>query len=333
MKFLDQAKIYVKAGDGGSGSASFRREKFIEFGGPDGGDGGKGGSIIFTADKNLNTLIDFRYRQHFKGEKGQDGKGKNKTGSSADSLVLKIPAGTQVFEEDKKTLFMDITKPKQKVEILHGGKGGLGNSHFKGSRNQAPKFAQSGSLGEGKWIWLRLKLIADAGLVGLPNAGKSTLLSTLTKAKPKIASYPFTTLNPNLGVIRFRDVEFVLADVPGLIEGAHKGIGLGHTFLSHVERCTSLIHLVDSTENYICANYHTIRKELKKYGFNLVNKDEIVVLTKTDLIQGKELKNKLHDLERSSGKKVLAISSSNRVGLKSLSREIYLYVSKHAKHK
>ena len=333
MKFLDEAKIFIKSGDGGDGCVSFRREKYVEFGGPDGGDGGRGGDIVLLAEENLNTLIDYRYRQHFVAKNGAHGRGKNKTGSSADPLVLKVPTGTQVFEEDKKTLFTDITKPDQRIEVLVGGKGGLGNSHFKGSRNQAPKFSQPGSLGEGKWIWLRLKLIADAGLVGLPNSGKSTLLSVLTQAKPKIANYPFTTLNPNLGVTKFKDIEFVLADIPGLIEGAHKGIGLGHTFLSHVERCTTLVHLIDSTEIDICANYHTIRKELKKYGFNLVNKDEIVVLTKIDLIQNKELKDKIRDLEKVSGKRVLKISSADRVGLTELSKEIYSYVSKNKQHK
>jgi len=245
MKFLDQAKIYLKAGNGGSGSASFRREKFIEFGGPDGGDGGRGGSIIFATDKNLNTLIDFRYQQHFKAEKGEDGKGKQKTGRSGKNLILKVPIGTQIFEEDNNTLIEDLNKAEQKIVIANGGMGGSGNIKFKSSTNRAPKKKTSGDKGENFWIWLQLKVIADVGIVGMPNSGKSSLLSALTAARPKIANYPFTTINPNLGVAMYNNKEITLADIPGLIEGAHEGIGLGDKFLRHIERCKNILHLID----------------------------------------------------------------------------------------
>ena len=243
MKFLDQAKIFVKAGDGGSGSASFRREKFIEFGGPDGGDGGRGGSIICVADKNLNTLIDFRYQQHFKAEKGQDGKGKKKTGKSGKDLILKVPVGTQILEEDNNTLIEDLTKSEKKINIANGGKGGLGNVRFKSSTNRSPRKKTDGENGESFWIWLQLKVIADIGIVGMPNSGKSSLLSVLTSARPKIANYPFTTINPSLGVANYNNKEVILADIPGLIEGAHEGIGLGDKFLRHIERCNNILHL------------------------------------------------------------------------------------------
>ena len=249
MKFLDQAKIYVKAGDGGSGSASFRREKFVEFGGPDGGDGGKGGSVIFVANENLNTLIDFRYQQHFKAEKGQDGKGKKRTGKSGKDLILKVPVGTQILEEDNNTLIEDLTKSEQEITVANGGKGGLGNVRFKSSTNRAPRKITNGDKGESFWIWLQLKVIADIGIIGMPNSGKSSLLSVLTSAKPKIANYPFTTINPNLGVTNYNNKEITLADIPGLIEGAHEGVGLGDKFLRHIERCKSILHLIDITEN------------------------------------------------------------------------------------
>ena len=280
MKFLDQAKIYVKAGDGGPGSASFRREKFVEFGGPDGGDGGDGGSIILSAQENLNTLIDFRFKQHFKAERGQNGMGKKKTGKNGKDLILKIPIGTQIFEEDNNTLIDDLTKIGQKIVIAKGGKKGLGNVRFKSSTNRAPRKKTDGSEGESFWICLQLKVIADIGIIGMPNAGKSSLLSMLTKAKPKIANYPFTTINPNLGVASYNDKEITLADIPGLIEGAHEGIGLGDKFLRHIERCKSLIHLIDITDENVLENYQKIRKELSKYSTSLLKKKEIIVLIK-----------------------------------------------------
>ena len=280
MKFLDQAKIYVEAGNGGSGSASFRREKFIEFGGPDGGDGGSGGSIIFTANKNLNTLIDFRYQQHFKGEKGQNGKGKKKTGKSGKDLILKVPIGTQIFEEDNNTLVEDLTNHEQKIVIANGGKGGLGNVRFKSSINRAPRKKTDGHKGESFWIWLQLKVIADVGIVGMPNCGKSSLLSVLTGAKPKIADYPFTTINPNLGVANYDDKEVILADIPGLIEGAHEGIGLGDKFLRHIERCKNILHLIDITNDNLLENYTKVRKELFKYSNKLTKKKKLLSLIK-----------------------------------------------------
>ena len=255
MKFLDQAKIYLKAGDGGSGSASFRREKFVEFGGPDGGDGGDGGSIILVSTKNLNTLIDFRYQQHFKAENGQNGKGKKKTGKSGRDLTLRVPVGTQILEEDNNTLIDDLTGSEQKTIIANGGKGGLGNVRFKSSTNRSPRKKTDGNKGEGFWVWLQLKVIADIGIIGMPNAGKSSLLSVLTSARPKIANYPFTTINPNLGVTNYDNKEVTLADVPGLIEGAHEGIGLGDKFLRHIERCKSILHLIDITNENLLENY------------------------------------------------------------------------------
>ena len=255
MKFLDQAKIYIKAGNGGSGSASFRREKYIEFGGPDGGDGGEGGSIIVEAERNLNTLIDFRYRQHFKAERGYDGKGKKKTGKSGKDLVLKVPVGTQIFEEDNNSLIEDLTKNNQRIIVAQGGKGGLGNVRFKSSTNRTPRKKTEGGEGEGFWLWLQLKVIADVGIVGMPNSGKSSLLSVLTSAKPKIANYPFTTINPNLGVASYNNKEITLADIPGLIEGAHEGIGLGDKFLRHIERCKNILHLIDVTNENLIENY------------------------------------------------------------------------------
>ena len=291
MKFLDQAKIYLKAGSGGSGSSSFRREKFVEFGGPDGGDGGNGGSIILIAENNLNTLIDFRFQQHFKAEKGGNGMGKKQTGRDGKNLILKIPTGTQIFEEDNNTLIEDLKTAGQKIIIAQGGKKGLGNVRFKSSTNRAPRKKTSGAAGENLCIWLQLKVIADIGIVGMPNAGKSSLLSALTKAKPKIANYPFTTLNPNLGVTSYNDKEVTLADIPGIIEGAHEGVGLGDKFLRHIERCKSLIHLIDITEEDTLGNYLKIRKELSKYGSNLLKKKEIIVFNKIDVMD----KNKIND--------------------------------------
>ena len=293
MKFLDQAKIFVKAGNGGSGSASFRREKFVEFGGPDGGDGGCGGSVIFLATKNLNTLIDFRYQQHFKAENGQVGRGKKQTGKGGKNLILKVPIGTQILEEDNITLIEDLTKSDQKVIIANGGKGGLGNVRFKSSTNRAPRKKTDGNKGESFWIWLQLKVIADVGIIGMPNSGKSSLLSALTSAKPKIANYPFTTINPNLGVTSYDDKEITLADVPGIIEGANEGIGLGYKFLRHIERCKSVLHLIDITDDNLLENYFKVREELSKYGKKLAKKREIVVFNKVDLIEEKEISEKV----------------------------------------
>ena len=320
MKFLDQAKIYVKAGDGGSGSASFRREKFIEFGGPDGGDGGDGGSIILVAKENLNTLIDFRYQQHFKAEKGQNGMGKKKTGRNGKDLVLNVPIGTQIFEEDNNTLIEDLKKIDEKVIIAKGGGRGLGNVRFKSSTNRTPRKKTDGSEGESFWIWLQLKVIADIGIIGMPNAGKSSLLSVLTKAKPKIANYPFTTINPNLGVTSYSDKEITIADIPGLIEGAHEGIGLGDKFLRHIERCKSLIHLIDVTENDILENYLKIRKELSKYSNNLLKKKEIIVFNKIDIINTNKVNEKINFFKKKIKKNIYKISVAQNNGLSTLKK-------------
>ena len=320
MKFLDQAKIYVKAGDGGKGSASFRREKFIEFGGPNGGDGGKGGSIKLVCEKNLNTLIDFRYQQHLNAERGGDGKGQNKTGKSGSDLILKIPIGTQVLEEDNKTLIFDCTKEDQSFVVANGGKGGLGNTRFKSSTNRAPRKITKGALGEDFWIWLQLKTIADIGIIGLPNAGKSSLLAALTKAKPKIANYQFTTLNPNLGVTSYDNKELTLADIPGLIEGANEGVGLGYKFLKHIERCKNLLHLIDITETNLLKCYFQVRKELKKYSDKLINKKEIVVLNKTDLIDKEKILKITNELKKKIKTKIFIISTVKKEGLLDLKK-------------
>ncbi|PHQ85030.1 MAG: GTPase ObgE, partial [Candidatus Pelagibacter sp.] len=288
MKFLDQVKIFIIAGDGGSGSPSFRREKFIEFGGPDGGDGGKGGSVVLKSERNLNTLIDYRYQQHFKAEKGEDGKGKNKTGKSGDNLFLKVPVGTQVFEEDNKTLIYDFEKENEEFIVANGGKSGFGNTRFKSSTNRAPKKFTKGAKGEEFWIWLQLKIIADIGIIGLPNAGKSSLLAAITSATPKIANYKFSTLSPNLGVAIYDDKEITLADIPGLIEGAHTGVGLGIKFLKHIERCKTLLHMIDITTENLETSYNQVRKELGNYNKDLLTKDELVVLNKTDLLDEEE---------------------------------------------
>ena len=285
MKFLDQAKINLKAGNGGSGSASFRREKFVEFGGPDGGDGGDGGSILFEAERNLNTLIDYRYSQHFKAENGKPGSKKNKTGANGKDLVLKVPIGTQIYEEDNNTIIYDFKKNKEKYLVATGGKGGLGNVRFKSSTNRAPRKKTNGKNGEEFWIWLQLKIIADVGIIGLPNAGKSSLLASLTRAKPKIADYPFTTINPNLGVSYFNNKEVTIADIPGLVEGAHKGVGLGDKFLRHIERCKILLHLIDVSKNNLVENYEKIRSELKNYDSSLSKKREIIYFNKSDLVE------------------------------------------------
>ena len=298
MKFLDQAKIYIKAGNGGSGSASFRREKFIEYGGPDGGDGGEGGSIIVESDRNLNTLIDFRYAQHFKAQHGKPGSKRNKTGANGKDLILKVPVGTQIYEEDNNTLIYDFTKNKEKYLVASGGKGGLGNVRFKSSTNRAPKKKTNGKLGEEFWIWLQLKVIADIGIIGKPNAGKSSLLAALTRAKPKIANYPFTTINPNLGVTYYDGKEVTLADIPGLVEGAHKGVGLGDKFLRHIERCKVLLHLIDVSEEDLISVYKKIKFELSTYDKNLIKKKEIIFFNKSDLLDEKEINKRLNEFKK-----------------------------------
>ena len=327
MKFLDQVKIFIKAGDGGSGSPSFRREKFIEFGGPDGGDGGKGGSIIFRSERNLNTLIDFRYQQHFKAERGGNGSGKNKTGRGGESLYLKVPVGTQVFEEDNKTLIFDFKKENEEYVAAIGGRGGFGNTRFKSSTNRAPKKFTKGHLGEEFWIWLQLKTIADIGIIGFPNAGKSSLLAKLTSATPKIANYKFTTLNPNLGVAMYDDKEITLADIPGLIEGAHEGIGLGIKFLKHIERCNTLLHMIDITDENIEKSYSQVRKELKNYSKKLIEKNEIVVLNKIDLIDQKEVKQIKDKFLKKYKVNLLTISTLNKKSVSNLKSKLIKYVA------
>ncbi len=322
MKFLDQAKIYIVSGKGGKGCVSFRKEKYIEFGGPNGGDGGKGGDIICKTDNNLNTLIDFRYQQHFKAKKGQDGKGKNQTGSNGDDLIIKVPPGTEIYNEDKSILLFDLTNKNQSVTLAKGGKGGLGNSHFKSSTNQAPRQFTNGEQFEEKWVWLSLKLFADVGIVGKPNAGKSTLLSTISKAQPKIADYPFTTLHPILGVVDKFDKEIIFADIPGLIEGAHEGKGLGDKFLAHIERCKIILHLIDCSDNDCVKNYKSIKQELEKYGKNLNNKKEIIVLTKID-IQNKNIDRIQKEINKISGKMPFKISSLSGEGLKKILQIIF----------
>ena len=327
MKFLDQVKIYVKAGNGGSGSPSFRREKFVEFGGPDGGDGGKGGSVILISERNLNTLIDYRYQQHFKAERGKDGSGKNKTGKGGEDLYLKVPLGTQVFEEDNKTLIYDFKSQKEEFLVASGGKGGFGNTRFKSSTNRAPKKFTKGGQGEEFWIWLQLKTIADIGIIGLPNAGKSSLLASMTSANPKIANYKFTTINPNLGVASYDDKEVTLADIPGLIEGAHTGTGLGIKFLKHIERCKTLLHLIDITEDDLFNSYNQVRKELSKYSKDLVKKKEIVVLNKTDLIDEEEKKEKIKKLKNKLKKNIFFMSTMDKKSVSDIKSKLVNYVS------
>ena len=327
MKFLDQVKINIKAGDGGNGSPSFRREKFIEFGGPDGGDGGKGGSIILKSERNLNTLIDYRYQQHHKAERGGDGAGKNRTGRGGDNLILKVPIGTQVFEEDNKTLIYDFKNEKEEFVAADGGKGGLGNTRFKSSTNRAPRKFTKGTVGEKYVIWLQLKTIADIGIIGLPNAGKSSLLASITSATPKIANYKFTTLNPNLGVAVYDNKEITLADIPGLIEGAHTGIGLGIKFLKHIERCKTLIHLIDITEENIENLYKQVRNELGKYSKNLLKKDELIVFNKIDLIDKSKLNEKKNKFSKKIKKKVLTISTFDKASIAKIKSKLIKYVS------
>jgi GTP-binding protein len=322
MKFLDQAKIHVKAGDGGAGCVSFRREKFIEFGGPDGGDGGRGGNIVVECADGLNTLIDYRYQQHFKARTGVHGMGKNRAGANSPDIVLKVPQGTQILEEDGETLIADLTEVGQRVVLCKGGNGGFGNAYFKSSTNQAPRRANPGLPGEEKTVWLRLKLIADAGLVGLPNAGKSTFLATVTAAKPKIADYPFTTLHPGLGVVRVDGREFVLADIPGLIEGAHEGHGLGDRFLGHVERCRVLLHLVDGTCEHAGKAYKVIRREIEAYGGGLAEKPEVLALSKADALSPEMLKEQMARLKRTAGKAPLLLSSASGEGVQEALRAL-----------
>ena len=328
MKFLDQAKINIKAGNGGSGSASFRREKFVEFGGPDGGDGGGGGSIIFEAERNLNTLIDFRYAQHFKAENGQPGSKRNKTGANGKDLILKIPVGTQIYEEDNNTLIYDFKKNKEKYLLASGGKGGLGNVRFKSSTNRAPRKKTMGKEGDNFWVWLQLKIIADVGIIGLPNAGKSSLLAALTRAKPKIANYPFTTINPNLGVTYYNNKEVTLADIPGLVEGAHKGVGLGDKFLRHIERCKILLHLVDLTEDNLAENYKKIRSELKNYDSELSQKKEIIFFNKSDLIEKKDLDEKMSKFKDKINSKFKIISIFDKDDIQTIKKALIANVIK-----
>lgn len=322
MKFLDEAKVYIRSGDGGAGAVSFRREKFIEFGGPDGGDGGRGGDVWVEAVNGLNTLIDFRYQQHFKAQIGTHGMGRNRTGANGGSVTLKVPVGTQIFEEDNETLICDMTVEGQKFRIAKGGNGGFGNAYFKSSTNQAPDWANPGLEGEEKTIWLRLKLIADAGLVGMPNAGKSTFLATCTRARPKIANYPFTTLHPNLGVATIDGREFVLADIPGLIEGAHEGVGIGDRFLGHVERTRVLLHLVSAQEEKVGKAYKTVKHELEAYGAGLTDKPEIVALSQIDVLEEKEIKKKAKELEKACGKPIYLISAATNKGMTEVLRAL-----------
>jgi len=323
MKFLDQAKVYVRSGDGGAGCVSFRREKFIEFGGPDGGDGGRGGDVWVEAVDGLNTLIDYRYQQHFKGKTGGHGMGANRSGKAGADVVLKVPVGTQVFADDNETLIADLTEVGQRVRLARGGNGGFGNAYFKSSTNRAPRRANPGALGEEMWIWLRLKLIADAGLVGLPNAGKSTLLAAVSAARPKVADYPFTTLHPQLGVVKVGDQGFVLADIPGLIEGAHEGAGLGDRFLGHVERCAVLLHLIDATDPDPAANWTTIRGELEAYGGALAGKPEIVALNKADALSEEDLKDKVAAFKRATGITPLIMSGVSGLNVASTMAKLF----------
>lgn len=338
MKFLDQAKIFIRSGNGGNGCVSFRREKFIEFGGPDGGDGGRGGDIIFEAVGNLNTLIDFRYQQHFKAERAVDGMGRDRHGRGGKPMIVKVPVGTQILSDDKDEVLADMIRPGQRVTLLKGGNGGFGNAYFKSSTNQAPRHANPGQEGQEMWVWLRLKLIADAGLVGLPNAGKSTFLSAVTRARPKVADYPFTTLHPNLGVCYTAGQEFIIADIPGLIEGASEGAGLGTRFLGHVERCGVLLHLVDGTDyENVVQHYRTIRHELEEYGGGLANKPEIIAISKTDALIPEivdELKDALAAETGQSRDSIFAISSVARDGLDPVLKKMlgYALEARAARH-
>jgi GTP-binding protein len=322
MQFIDEAKIYLKAGNGGAGAVSFRREKFIPMGGPDGGNGGRGGSIIARAVGSLNTLIDFRYQQHFKARIGMHGSGRQRAGEAAEDIIIQVPVGTQIFEEDGETLIADFTREGDEVVLAKGGMGGLGNMNFKSSTNQAPRYAQPGTEGEERWVWLRLKLLCDAGLLGLPNAGKSTFLAATSRAKPKIADYPFTTLKPQLGVVHVNDREFVLADIPGLIEGAHEGAGLGTRFLKHIERCRVLLHLIDGTQEDVAGAYRTIRHELESYSTLLADKTEIIALNKIDALSEEEVTERRAALAEAAGRPVHAISGATGMHLEPLLRDL-----------
>jgi GTPase len=323
MKFLDQAKILLRSGNGGDGVCAFRREKFIEFGGPDGGNGGKGGDVVFEAVPDLNTLIDFRYTQHFRARKGGNGAGADKTGAGAPDVVIKVPIGTQIVADDRETMLADMAVPGMRVVLLRGGDGGFGNAHYKSSTNRAPRRADKGWPGEERWVWLRLKLIADAGLVGLPNAGKSTFLAAVSGAKPKIADYPFTTLHPQLGVVRLSAAEeFVLADIPGLIEGAHEGAGLGDRFLGHVERCAVLLHLVDGAAGDVVRAWRTVREELASYGCGLADKPALIGLNKVDAMTPREATARKNALARASGRTVMLLSGVTGQGVPDMLRAL-----------
>ena len=327
MKFLDQVKIYIKAGNGGDGSPSFRREKFIEYGGPDGGDGGNGGSVILKSEQSLNTLIDYRYQQHHKAKRGENGSGQNRTGKGGEDLILKVPLGTQVFEEDNKTLIYDFTKIGEKFIAASGGKGGLGNTRFKSSTNRAPRKYTKGTLGEEFIIWLQLKTIADIGIIGLPNSGKSSLLAAITNANPKIANYHFTTLNPNLGIASYDDKEITIADIPGLVEGAHKGTGLGIQFLKHIERCKSLLHMIDVTNDNLKKSYKQIKNELKRYNAKLSKKKELVVLNKVDLIDDNEVKRIIKEFSKNTKSEVITLSTLRKKSVSQIKAKLISYVS------
>jgi GTP-binding protein len=323
MKFLDQAKIYIRSGDGGDGVVAFRREKYIEFGGPDGGDGGKGGDIVFEAMDNLNTLIDFRYTQHFRAPKGGNGAGSNRTGANAPSVMIKVPTGTQIFDGDREILLADLDTSGKRAVLCRGGTGGFGNAHYKSSTNRAPRRADKGSPGEERWVWLRLKLIAHAGLVGLPNAGKSTLLAAASAARPRIADYPFTTLHPQLGIVRLSAAEeFVLADIPGLIEGAHEGAGLGDRFLGHLERCAVLLHLIDGAAGNVVKAYRVIREELRAYGGGLAEKPELIGLNKIDAMTPREAAARRVALQKASGRPVMLLSGATGMGVPEVLRAL-----------
>ncbi|MPZ09137.1 MAG: GTPase ObgE [Kiloniellaceae bacterium] len=327
MKFLDEAKVFLKSGDGGNGCVSFRREKFVEFGGPNGGDGGRGGDVVFEVVDSLNTLIDFRYHQHFKAKRGEGGKGKNMTGAAGKTLVIKVPVGTQVLSEDKEAVLADLTEVGQRIVFLKGGDGGFGNTRFKSSTNQAPRRADPGWPGEEMWVWLRLKLIADAGLLGLPNAGKSTFLAAVSRARPKIGDYPFTTLHPNLGVVSYGENEFIVADIPGLIEGAHEGSGLGDRFLGHIERCGALLHLIDGTQDDVVGAYRTIRGELAAYGGGLAEKTEVIGLNKIDALDAEARKAKQAALAAASGAEVLCLSGVSGEGVEAVVARLWRHIA------
>jgi GTP-binding protein len=326
MKFLDEAKVYVQSGAGGNGCVAFRREKFIEFGGPSGGDGGKGGDVVIEAVDGLNTLIDYRFQQHFKAQNGGNGMGKDMHGANGKDVVLKVPVGTQVYEEDGETLLADLTKAGERITLMKGGNGGFGNAYFKSATNQAPRRANPGQPGEERTIRFRLKLIADAGLIGLPNAGKSTFLAAVSAAKPKIADYPFTTLHPQLGVVRVDEREFVLADLPGLIEGAHEGVGLGDRFLGHTERCRVLLHLIDGTSEDAGAAYKTVRAELEAYGQGLTDKPEIVALSKADALTPEAVKKQTAKLKKACKKTPVVLSSASGQGVQDVLRALWKYI-------